>query len=264
MNFNQVNTEQDAYWLGFIMADGYLYSNKKKGRYQLIIGLAEKDKGHLIKLAQEFKINHCLQYIRQNKSWRLTISNKQIYTNLRRLRDEKIENRAFPEMNNNLKRHFIRGFFDGDGCVHYDTKRGTHISIWTPEKKLLQQMQRCLIKGVNLHSNSLHKSKTKNCYYIQYSGNWQGCRILNYLYKDSNVYLDRKFELAQKIIKKYYDIAFKNNPYSGKRYNKKDSEKVVNLFKQNNNVKQTATQLKISRNSIYRMLQKVGLKDTNL
>jgi len=44
--FETIDTEEKAYWLGFIAADGGLASNI----YRLTIGLNQKDQNHLEKL----------------------------------------------------------------------------------------------------------------------------------------------------------------------------------------------------------------------
>ena len=46
--FDQIDTQEKAYWLGFILADGYLNTNK----HMLRIKLGDKDKHHLEKFIQ--------------------------------------------------------------------------------------------------------------------------------------------------------------------------------------------------------------------
>ena len=43
--FNKIDSEEKAYWLGFIVADGYLNINK----HMLRIKLGNRDRSHLIK-----------------------------------------------------------------------------------------------------------------------------------------------------------------------------------------------------------------------
>ena len=49
--FEKIDTEKKAYWLGFIMADGYVQSHNN-GKY-LCIGLKIEDKGHLEKFKKD-------------------------------------------------------------------------------------------------------------------------------------------------------------------------------------------------------------------
>lgn len=58
--FKEINTEEKAYWLGFIYADGYVVYNKEQGNYELGIEISEVDKEHLNKFNKcfnnEFKV----------------------------------------------------------------------------------------------------------------------------------------------------------------------------------------------------------------
>lgn len=41
--FKKINTEEKAYWLGFLMADGCVYKGSSKNSYRLQINLSEQD-----------------------------------------------------------------------------------------------------------------------------------------------------------------------------------------------------------------------------
>ncbi len=55
--FDCIDTEEKAYWLGFIFADGYISSDSLKGksRYLLEISLKASDKNHLDKFNKFMK-----------------------------------------------------------------------------------------------------------------------------------------------------------------------------------------------------------------
>jgi len=57
--FDEIDTEEKAYWLGFIYADGYIDSapliDGKKNNYQLEVSLKLSDYEHLVKLKEFFK-----------------------------------------------------------------------------------------------------------------------------------------------------------------------------------------------------------------
>ena len=46
--FNKIESEEDAYWLGFILADGYI--NEDRGFLKIKLGSVDKE--HLFKFAQ--------------------------------------------------------------------------------------------------------------------------------------------------------------------------------------------------------------------
>ena len=47
--FKEINTEEKAYWLGFLYADGYINNKRKQGNYKVGIAISESDKAHLEK-----------------------------------------------------------------------------------------------------------------------------------------------------------------------------------------------------------------------
>jgi hypothetical protein len=57
--FDCIDTEEKAYWLGFIFADGYISSHipDKKKTYKFELSLSLKDKSHLEKFNQFMRYN---------------------------------------------------------------------------------------------------------------------------------------------------------------------------------------------------------------
>ena len=56
--FHKIDSEQKAYWLGFILGDGYL----RKDGYAMEIGLKDSDVDHLLKFARAINWNKKLYY----------------------------------------------------------------------------------------------------------------------------------------------------------------------------------------------------------
>ena len=89
--------------------------------------------------------------------------------------------------------HFLRGYFDGDGSLHYlKSTNNFRISFTCGSVEFLEDIQKEL--GTSL---SIRNEKGTNSNYLQISGRHQVERILNYLYKDSteSTRLDRKYDL---------------------------------------------------------------------
>ena len=107
-----------------------------------------------------------------------------------------------PNIDKSLIRHFIRGYFDGDGCFcesnsssfynkingdvkKYSYKSGTWSLIGTePFLKLLENY-------LGFHC-TYSNSKTKEMKYLSISGKTNLNKLYEFLYKDSNLYLTRK------------------------------------------------------------------------
>jgi intein/homing endonuclease len=117
--------------------------------------------------------------------------------------NNKTFNVQFPKwLNNNLHHHFIRGVFDGDGCIFFQNNKWNTCGFnITGTEDLLINIQDILIRNCNLNKTKLikrFKDKNDNITSLEYGGNIQCKRIFDWIYKDANLFLYRKYE-------KYYN-----------------------------------------------------------
>jgi len=204
--FETISTEEDAYWLGFLYADGYISDN---GTVE--ITLAHKDLNHLYKWASFIDFNGKL-YL--NKE--VTLNDKKFICNRLSFASQKLKNRFFnrgivprkscilnfpteEQIPIHLLNHFIRGYLDGDGSIisgkgserNSNSFRAYRISF-VGTKNILRGILNNL-PVINKKANKLRKKG--NCaYQLEIGGNIQVKRILDHLYKDAAIYLERKNE----------------------------------------------------------------------
>jgi hypothetical protein len=182
-------TEEEAYWLGFIVADG----NVHRGR--LLIGLHARDEGHLNNLQAWLgggRVN-----IRESRPGLVVFSVGSIELVRRLAMFDVVPDKHFKTkwpmlLPRCLDRHFIRGVFDGDGCIRR-TKKGCWRWNITGNPPLLAAIQNVLVEDCGVKRNKL-SSVDKNgvtCR-LEYDGNRQVGRIMKYLYQDAAVWLERK------------------------------------------------------------------------
>ena len=115
-NFEKIDTEEKAYWLGFLYADGCVGSKEDK----IELGLAEKDLKHIEKFRDFMGINNKISYRKDTKSYRISFRSQKCKLDLinKGCVPKKSLILTFPneeQVPSNLLRHFIRGYFDGDG-----------------------------------------------------------------------------------------------------------------------------------------------------
>ena len=97
-----------------------------------------------------------------------------------------------PRLRADLYRHFIRGFFDGDGCLQLqDKKYRCRFDSTSASKRFLEQV-RPIITAHAKTNGYLGKESKYEVWHLNYSG-YQVQDILDWLYKDSNFYLQRKY-----------------------------------------------------------------------
>jgi len=203
--FSDIKTEEEAYWLGFIMADGCNINNK-------ILRIDIKDKGHLEKLSsliypdgdkpiQERDLGFGPIYM-------FSCAVVKIVGNLNNYgivpRKSNIAN--LPKLNKKVYRHFIRGLFDGDGNLYYSYShkhspkyRGYQYSI-VGSYKLIKGVQELIKEQTNI---DIKFYTMKNIFRILKKGNKSIMTIMDWMYKDSTIHLDRKYKQYQEF-KKYY------------------------------------------------------------
>jgi intein/homing endonuclease len=147
--------------------------------------------------------------IRNNNknSSKVVIENKKISNDLIKngLVQSKTHILRFPIfIQENLIRHFIRGYFDGDGCITYGKKlnKNCQISI-TSTLNFLKQIDKYI--NINFGYTKRHKERDNEIYTIISGGVCNLMTFYNYLYKDSTIYLDRKKLKFENWFKYYFD-----------------------------------------------------------
>lgn len=115
----------------------------------------------------------------------------------------------YPEIEEKLEKHFLRGYFDGDGCIRIntdkrdDSKRGD-LRIVSGSMDILNKINERMNVLFNTNINKLYGPKNANYKYIGWAGMSDIERIYYGLYEGSNLFLLRKkiiFDEIMKIIK---------------------------------------------------------------
>lgn len=196
--FDIIDTEEKAYWLGFLYADGSVSSTSN----QVELSLKASDKEHLekynkfLKNKKEIKILKARCDNREYMRCRCIVTDKHFHDNLISLGciPKKSLILKFPDLTifstPSLIRHFIRGYVDGDGCLSY-TKSGRLTIQILGTREFLETLNSLLpVKASNYTKNPKHKNNT---YCISFGCSSADC-IAKYLYEDSTIYLDRKYD----------------------------------------------------------------------
>lgn len=197
------------------MSDGSI--NSKRNTLTIHINKKDSEIFELFKIIspnayiQELKATESATFVRgriikNQGSIRLAISSKILIEDLKLLGI--LENKTYlqlsiPKMDNSLVRHFIRGYFDGDGSFTWYAKKPnpnnreinwsikSFIQIDAKTENLLLEMQKWLsLKDIKFNINYL---KRDGMYRLCTASKKQVLNFYNLIYNDSNYYLSRKF-----------------------------------------------------------------------
>lgn len=218
--FDNIDTEDKAYWLGFLSADGWISKNVKTNAGATGIDLQYGDINHLK------KFNKCIggNYKIVDKWKECAISTKDktkkhhicsirifsltMYESLASKGFGKNKSYEFkmPNLDSNLIRHYIRGYFDGDGCFTF-TNKTFSISFITASKILRDDIVGILTsQGLHVSDEGYINSHNTMMYRPAIYRLEDKLKFLDWIYGDCKTYLDRKYKKYLKV-KNYYRTA---------------------------------------------------------
>jgi hypothetical protein len=208
--FENIDNEEKAYWLGFLYADGYVRNRSGKGS-ELRLKLSIKDKDHLIKFKQFISSDTNIPLVyeenKNSKCYKVSINSNKIVKDLinKGCINKKSRVIKFPYfLDKKLIPHFIRGYFDGDGSISFSEKQ-IGLNIVSASIKFLKELAKELAKETNCKESNLVGS-SNNFKYIQFSAKDDLYKLYDFLYKESNIYMDRKRDKYTYIVENYTSI----------------------------------------------------------
>lgn len=216
--FKIIDCEEKAYWLGFIYADGYISIHNNGRNHEFGIELKASDDEHLKKFNRSINGNlECSYRTRKHKFTKYTsiVDSCLIRIYSQRFVSYLIENGVvlnktyvldFPNfIPKELMRHFIRGYIDGDGYIRFSKRTSgngygyeTRFGFTCYSEKFTFGLKKHLENELNLETE-LVLYKDRNNFSVDTSNQKQLLYITEYLYKDSTISLDRKFETYKKL-----------------------------------------------------------------
>lgn len=226
--FDVIDTEEKAYWLGFFYADGYVCRTRTNA--EVAIELQVSDISHLKKLNKSMCGNVAptiRKREREGIDFVYEIASIRFYSidlfnglSVNGCCERKTNKIALPKLSNHLTWCFLRGFFDGDGCLVLNKSRNAlKFDFCSSSLIILEQIKMFLFEnGIYSYINQQKMSRgtfktTMPNYRLFISGLENSYLFGQKLYQDATIYLDRKFNKYNSIILEY------NIPYRIKNHN---------------------------------------------
>ena len=202
--FDNLDSSDKYYVLGLIYADGCNLVDRNK----IVITLKQSDVGLLEKINKLLKSNRPIVFSKTPQNY----ENSAVLSFTSAYFCKKVENLGVIPRKSNYVRfpnfipeeflsHFIRGYYDGDGGISiYKNKNNTYrakISI-TSNPMFCEDIREIIENRLEFKVFITHYSE--HCAQCRFGSVESASKFLNWIYKDADLFLERKYKLYQTFI----------------------------------------------------------------
>lgn len=199
--FEIINTEEKAYFLGLMYADG----NLSKGGTGIKICLQEEDKDILEKFSniiygfvKMYQGEGTLEDGTIRTYFTFPIYCQKTHQDLVKLGcpPDKTFDIRFPTKDivpEDLLVHFIRGYLDGDGCI-CNADPGKPVIDITSNYEFVYKLHQYLTDKLSIYIQLYRSNRNEKTGNIQIAGFEKNKVFLEYLYRNATVYMSRKYQ----------------------------------------------------------------------
>jgi len=259
--FDIIDTPEKAYWLGFFYADAY--NGDMANTFNIV--LKDADHNHLLKLAK-FTGLPTEKVIRKTgikyPTCHLTLYSKHLCSKMTELGCMRAKSFIiiYPKwLDPKLNNHFIRGMFDGDGCLTYRKNNNEWKWSLVSTKEGCADIQTIIQNEVGISVRFDCISQTNNnTYDFETGGNEKISKLMDWLHKGSEEHmrLDRKYQ-------KYIDLKTQQNNrrFSRKEYkvSQENTDKILLDIANGCSIFDIAKKFEVHPRTITKIKQKTGV-----
>lgn len=202
--FKVIDSPEKAYWLGFLAADGCVYTREQNATVRLAI--QQKDKIHLENFRDFMKSNAPIKDFINDKGFSqenpspisvINFNSKLMAQDLINLGI--VERKSLilqpPKIDKQYYLPFIMGYFDGDGSI-YKFNQKTEFGIeFIGSKEIIEWIN----KTIGLNATLEQRTFGSQTYHIRCGGTNKPYNILKPLYESCETHLARKFNLYKEL-----------------------------------------------------------------
>ena len=201
--FEKIDSEEKAYFLGLLLTDGSVDKRPgRQGRIRLQLQVIDKD--ILIKFKNCLQIDSDLVIDpRGNQCCSIEFTCEKIYNDLSNYGIIPKKTYLTTNIPTNIPeeylKDFLRGMLDGDGCITFDKlmSKDVAINFTSFHESFVRDFQQQIDSLINKQeSNKLFYTSAWHCSWRGYD---QVLKILDVLYENATIFLDRKYNLYQQL-----------------------------------------------------------------
>ena len=203
--------ENEAYWLGFIAADGCVSATGGEEEPKvLVFNLNIKDKEHLEKFKQFINSNAIVKeipgvgYGAGTTIAHLEVNSKKLVRDLSKYGICRAKSNILkpPNIPKEYYKDWIRGYLDGDGSISL-LSNGEGQIAFEGTKEVLTFISQVLSPDKVKNLSQRHPESGKNNYHLAYGGTKTISNYLHFLYDNAEYYLDRKYQKALEVYSRF-------------------------------------------------------------
>jgi hypothetical protein len=199
--FENIDSEDKAYFLGFIVADGCI--SEKSNSIKII----QKETKVLYDFKRYIDFEGDIFTSKNRNISNITITSIKTKNDLEKLgiHSNKTVVVKYPDIPDNLQNHFMRGVFDGDGCISLrtdkrDNSQRGQVNICSGSYDFIKEYYDKLVEYCNLSGKNKIRCPKGTYYVVDWGGLSDVENIYKFLYKDSTIFLSRKKETFDKVV----------------------------------------------------------------
>lgn len=226
--------EKWSYFIGFAQCDGSLYKSKNSNKGRFSIELKEEDSELLYEFKNMIPYNSSIRFRTRDtnfkngaKSCIFSVCDIEFRNKINKIGipyGKKSDIVYKPE--DVIDCDYFRGIIDADGSLGFTKVGFPFLSFCTKSEKLAYDFLEFLNKITN-KEKILNRNKRDNIFNITIYKE-DAVNIIEYLYYDGSINLNRKYELAKDIIKWKRPSDMKLRDFSVKKWAKEEDEFILN------------------------------------
>jgi hypothetical protein len=198
--FDVIDTEEKAYWLGFVRERSFIKTTPPFHKAHQIVINAMNEEEHLerfrtfigldVPVKTSGQLEHKTLDFRNNKLAKVLLAQKEVV--------------FFPEMNENLYRHYLRGYFESKGSIYFPNDLRILMRIEIRGEESFLQCLLSYLKSLDFNiTSNVRKKFGEDSYMFLSSDRKFVMAIMEYMYYDAKVFMTSRYDIVKLAAGKY-------------------------------------------------------------
>lgn len=209
--FENIDNQNKAYFIGLIISDGNIFKYKDNSGRQSSISITLQDNDKYMLEIFKNEVHSSTKVMSDGRgAYTIAIRSDKMASDLNRLHisETKSFNTKFPfNIDKSMYHHVIRGILDGDGSVQAKQtnirNRYKHSIGFCGTKTLMEDIRFVLTSVLNVTNVSVYSYKQRSLSMVTWASVNDIEKIYHYLYDGAILYLTRKKDKCEDILRHY-------------------------------------------------------------